>query len=312
MAEAKEPKKDSTKKKAAEAELKVETATVEPVEVPVEPAEEKTTAKAGKRSAKSIKEAAEKQAKEERKADEPKAAAKPAKNPTRPKAERAGKKYREAAKSVDRTKVYPLEEALDLATKTSTTKFDATVELHINLGVDPRQADQNVRDTVVLPAGTGKTVRIAVLADADEAAKAKAAGADIVGVDNIFADLEKENLNFDVLIATPSLMPRLGKYARLLGPRGLMPNPKSGTVAADTATAVAEAKAGRVEYRVDQAGIIHLGIGKVSFGKDKLASNANAIIASVKAAKPASLKGIYLKSGYVTTTMGPGIKISLS
>ncbi|MBX4190471.1 50S ribosomal protein L1 [Candidatus Saccharibacteria bacterium] len=274
---------------------------------------EKVTAKAGKRSAKSQKEVEEKQAKETRKAKTSTevAPSKPVAKQPRTKTERAGKKYREAIKLIDKSKTYPLADAVDLATKTSTTKFDASVELHVNLGVDPRQADQNVRDNVVLPAGTGKTVRIAVLAEDDDAAKAKTAGAGITGVDEIFAKLDKEELDFDVLIATPALMPRLGKYARLLGPRGLMPNPKSGTVSQDPAAAVTEAKAGKVEYRVDQSGIVHLSIGKVSFGAEKLVQNAEAVLASIRAAKPASLKGIYIKSIYLTSTMGPSIKVSL-
>jgi len=271
------------------------------------------TAKAGRRSAKAIAEAEAKQAKAARKAEDQaegeEKAAKPAVKSTRSKLERSGKRYKEAAKLIDKNKAYTLAEALDIAVKTANTKFDATVELHVNLGVDPRQADQNVRDMVVLPAGTGKKVRIAVLAEADDAKKATAAGADLAGVDEIFAKLDKEDIDFDVLIATPALMPRLGKYARLLGPRGLMPNPKSGTVSTDPAAAVGEAKAGRVEYRVDQSGIIHMGIGKASFGADKLTRNAEAVLASVKAAKPASLKGIYIKAIYVATTMGPGIKI---
>jgi large subunit ribosomal protein L1 len=163
-----------------------------------------------------------------------------------------------------------------------------------------------------LPAGTGKTVRIAVIADDDEAKAAKAAGADIAGVDAIVALLDKEQLDFDVLISTPAQMVKLGKYARLLGPRGLMPNPKSGTVTTDLAKAVAEAKAGKVEYRVDQAGIIHLGLGKVSFGAAKLAQNANAVTASIKSAKPGGIKGSYVKAAYITTTMGPSVKFDLS
>lgn len=273
---------------------------------------EAATAKAGKRSSKAVKESEEKQAKNERKEktsdDKPKPKAAQV---SKTRAERAGKKYREALKLIDKTKEYTLADALELAAKTSPVKFDASIELHINLGVDPKQADQNVRDTVALPAGTGKTVRIAVLAEADEAAKAKAAGADVVGEDQVFAKLDKEELDFDILIAAPSMMPKLGKYARLLGPRGLMPNPKSGTVSANAAEAVQQAKAGRVEYRVDQSGIIHLSIGKASFGKDKLNQNAEAVMASVRAAKPASLKNIYIKSLYVTSTMGPSIKVTV-
>lgn len=290
-------------------EPKVETVVEETPEIEQEPI---AVAKAGKHSAKAIKEEQERQAKEERKAsaetapdEKPKVIQKTA----RPKSERAGKKYREAYKLIDQTKNYSLSEALELATKTSTTKFDSTVELHVNLGVDPKQADQNVRDIVVLPSGTGKTVRIAVAAETDDAAVAKKAGADIAGIDEVIALLDKEQIDFDVLIATSAMMPKLGKYARLLGPRGLMPNPKSGTVTTDIAKAVSDAKGGRVEYRVDQAGIIHLGIGKVSFGPDKLKLNADAVLASVRAAKPASLKGSYILAMYVTTSMGPSIRL---
>jgi large subunit ribosomal protein L1 len=321
MAEAKKTAKTKTKaeepkkKQAKHAEVVAETVPVgsaPEVILEIEPEPIKAAAKSGKRSAKAIKEVEEKQTKEERKAQAPEEKAKPrATQVSRSKAERAGKKYRQAFEQIDKNKEYALSEALELAATTSSTKFDSSIELHINLGVDPRQADQNVRDTVALPAGTGKTVRIAVLAEADEAAKAKAAGADSAGDDGIFAKLDKEDIDFDILIATPSMMPRLGKYARLLGPRGLMPNPKSGTVSADTAAAVLEAKAGRVEYRVDQAGIIHLAIGKASFGKDKLNQNAEAILNSVRAAKPSSLKGIYIKSIYVSSTMGPSVKVTV-
>ncbi|HEY1064235.1 MAG TPA: 50S ribosomal protein L1, partial [Candidatus Saccharimonadales bacterium] len=237
----------------------------------VEVVEEKTTAKAGKRSAKAVAEAEAKVEKEERKAAqaageaEDDAKPKQASKPTRSRLERQGKKFRKAAELVEKDKAYSIEEAVELAQKTSTTKFDATVELHVRLGVDPRHADQNIRDNLVLPAGTGKTVRVAVLADVDDAATAKKAGADVAGIDEILKDLDKGNINFDTLIATPTQMAKLGKYARVLGPRGLMPNPKSGTVTTDVAKAVSEAKAGRVEYRVDSTGIVHLGVGKVSF-----------------------------------------------
>lgn len=323
MAEAKQTK-GKTPKKAKEAQLIVEAnpTDIEPEksaetsmaeEQAPDAKEEKPTAKAGKRSAKAEREVQEKKVKEEKKADtaSPDKPAGPRKKPTRPKHERSGKNYRQAYALIDRTKAYSLAEALELVTKTSTTKFDATVELHINLGVDPRQADQNVRGTVSLPAGTGKTLRIAVLAEDDDAKASKSAGADIAGSDEILSDLEKEKINFDVLISTPALMARLGKYARLLGPRGLMPNPKSGTVTTDVVAAVKEAKAGRVEYRVDSYGIIHVGIGKVSFGAEKLNQNAEAVMASVRAAKPSSLKANYLKSAYATSTMGPSIKFSL-
>jgi large subunit ribosomal protein L1 len=325
MAEAKKAKKD---KEIKEAEVIAEAAPVktkktpateakkviEQIEEAKEPVVEKVT-KAGKHSSKALAEAEAKQAKEKRKTT-PKTEAgsekpKEVKKATRPKAERAGKKYREIVKLVEKDKVYNLNEALALVVKTSTTKFDSTVELHVNLGVDPKQADQNIRETVVLPAGTGKELRVAVFAEADDIAKAKKAGADIAAGDEFLQQLEKENLDFDVLISTPALMAKLGKYARLLGPRGLMPNPKSGTVTTDVVSAIKEAKAGRVEFRVDQAGIIHLGIGKVSFGPEKLQQNAEAVTSSIKAAKPASLKGVYVKASYITTTMGPSIKVQV-
>ncbi len=272
-------------------------------------------AKAGKRSPKVIKESEEKAAREERKkapvkaekAEKPKVEQKP----PRSRVERAGKKYREAIKQIDKTKSYNLAEAVDLAAKTSGAKFDATVEMHINLAVDPKQSDQNVRDTVVMPHGTGKSLKIAVFAEGDDVDQAKKAGADIAGSDDLLAALDKEKIDFDVLISTPALMARLGKYARLLGPRGLMPNPKSGTVTSDITKAVKEAKAGRVEYRVDESGIVHLGIGKVSFGPQKLLENAQTVVSSIRAAKPASVKGTYVKSAYVTSTMGPSVKTEI-
>jgi large subunit ribosomal protein L1 len=265
-------------------------------------------AKAGKRSEKALKEAEEKQAKEERKAHvaEMSAEDKPKQriNPTRPRLERQGKNFRKAAEKVEKDKIYSLTEALKLATETSPVKFDATVELHIRLNVDPRHADQNIRDNLVLPNGTGKTVRVAVFADET------VEGADVSGIEAVTAMLEKGNLDFDILVATPANMPKLGKYARLLGPRGLMPNPKSGTVTTDLATAVAQAKAGRVEYRVDSTGIVHLGIGKVSFGTDKLVENARAVLTNIKGNKPASVKSAYVKSIFVATTMGPSLAVA--
>ena len=274
---------------------------------------EDALAKAGRRSAKATREAEAEQARQERikAGDAAKDKPKEAKKPPRSRIEQAGKKYREAAKLIDKNKAYSLADALELAVKTSTAAFDATVELHVNLGVDPKVADQNVRGSVTLPAGTGKTLKIAVFAEGDEVAKAKAAGADIAGEADLLAQLEKEEINFDVLITGPQLMARLGKYAKLLGPKGLMPNPKSGTITTDIGRAIKEARAGRVEYRVDAEGIIHLGIGKVSFGGQKLSQNTDAVLASIRAAKPSSLKDVYIKSAYVTTTMGPGIRISL-
>ena len=304
--------KEEAKKSPEELEAEAMQEVVEAPVVEAEEKEEKATAKAGKRSAKGIAEAEEKAAKEERKAhaseakaeeeQKPKQAAKPA----RTRLERQGKNFRKAAELVDKTKTYTLAEAIELATKTSPVKFDASVELHINLSVDPRQADQNIRDNLVLPNGTGKTVRVAVFDDA------KVDGADLAGVENVLKALEKGEINFDILIATPAQMPKLGKYARLLGPRGLMPNPKSGTVTADVAKAVAEAKAGRVEYRVDSTGIVHVGFGKVSFGAKKLEENARAVLQSVKGNKPASVKSTYVKAIHIATTMGPSITVAIS
>lgn len=272
--------------------------------------EQETTAKAGKRSAKARKEAEAKQAKEERKAHtaetESEAKPKQTSKPARTHLERQGKKFREAAAKIEKGKAYAPDTALELATQTNPAKFDATVEVHINLNVDPKAADQNVRDSLVLPAGTGKKVRVAVFTDE------KVDGADVSGVNAITATLEKGTINFDVLISTPANMPKLGKYARMLGPRGLMPNPKSGTVTNDLAKATAEAKAGRVEYRVDSTGIVHLGIGKVSFGREKLQQNFQAVMASIKNNKPASVKSGYIKAVHISTSMGPSITIAVN
>jgi len=315
----------SEKNTIAEIEAAIEAvvapAKPEVAEEAVEVREEKAAAKAGKRSEKAQRETAEKLEKEARKeagdttpqSDEAEAHVKKGKAPiVRPRSERRGKNYKKAAELIDKSKVYSIDEALDLATKTNPTKFDASVEMHVRLGVDPRQADQNIRATVVLPNGSGKTVRVAVFAPEADHDAAKKAGADIVGDDDFLKQLDKEELNFDTLITAPAYMPKLGKYARLLGPRGLMPNPKSGTVATNVAKAVTEAKAGKVEYRVDKQAIVHVAIGKVSFGADKLAVNAKAFLDSLKAQKPASLKGNYVKSTSVTTTMGPGIKVETS
>lgn len=291
----------------------------ETAEKPVVYAVESTeTAKAGKRSAKSLKAAEEKEAKEARKAEtaaqdevkesKPKTTHKPA----RSRLERRSKSYRKSAELIDRAKNYSLKDAVAAVQQTSTIKFDASVELHIRLGVDPRQADQNIRGTVVLPGGTGKTVRVAVFAEADDVAKAKKAGADIAAGEEFLQQLDKETVDFDVLIATPSQMAKLGKYARLLGPKGLMPNPKSGTVTTDVAKAVQEAKGGKVEYRVDSTGIVHVSIGKVSFEAGKLEQNAQAVFSALTSARPSSLKAQYVRSIYLTTTMGPSVQIDNS
>ena len=282
---------------------------VEEIVAIVEP---EVVTKAGKHSAKAL---AESKALDQKKArvaenkDDTQPVKKLKQNPTRPKIDRMGKKYREAIKLIDKSKTYTLSEAIDLAIKSNPTKFDATAELHVRLGVDPKHADQNIRDNIVLPSGTGKTIRIAVFADEKEVEAAKKAGADIAMGDPFLEQLDKSIINFDILIATPSMMPKLGKYARILGPKGLMPNPKNGTVTIDTSKAVKEAKAGKVEYKIDGSGIVHLGFGKVSFGKDKLIKNAEVVLASIKSNKPASLKGNYVLSVFLSTSMGPSIKI---
>lgn len=282
--------------------------------------QEEHYAKAGKRSEKAVKAAeaeAERLARKEAGDTTPQgdAVANIEKGPapkTRPLAERKSKAYKKVAKLVDKTKSYSLAEALELAIQTATTKFDGTVEMHVRLGVDPKQADQNIRTTVTLPNGTGKDIKVAALVTNDDIAAAKDAGADFAGEEEVMKMLEKENLAFDVLVATPQLMPKLGRYARLLGPRGLMPNPKAGTVSANPVQAIKEAKAGKVEYRVDKQGIVHLGIGKVSFGPEKLLENANVFVNSLKAARPTTLKGNYIISASIATTMGPSIKVELA
>lgn len=222
-----------------------------------------------------------------------------------------GKKYKESLQLVDREKLYDVNEALELVQKTAKAKFDETVELAIRLGVDPRHADQQVRGTVVLPNGTGKSVRVLVLAKGEKVKEAEAAGADYAGGEELVEKIQTENwFEFDVVIATPDMMGVVGKIGRVLGPKGLMPNPKSGTVTFDVAKAVEETKAGKVEYRVDKAAIINVPIGKVSFGTDKLAENFKVIMEAVIKAKPAAAKGRYLKSVTLASTMGPGIKIN--
>ncbi len=310
MAEDKKTKLDNTE---AEATVKSSDASTDKPEVAKE-----ATAKAGKRSAKALKEQAEKEAKEERKAqskeadkDEAAKKAKPAPK-TRSLLERRGKKYRKSAENIDSSKEYSLVEAIALTKKTNPAKFDATVELHVRLNVDPRQADQNIRGNVTLPAGTGKTLTIAAYVDGDDVEKAKKAGADIVGTEEIENKIAKGNLDFDVLVATPMLMAKLGKHARVLGPRGLMPNPKSGTVTANVAKAIKESKAGKVEFRVDSTGIVHLGVGKVSFEDDKLKQNIDTVLSSIKTSKPTGIKGNYFKSMYLSSSMGPSVKVVLS
>ena len=297
----------------AEEEAKINNEIVDEAVNDVEESTEKF-AKSGKKSKKHIEEVKAEEERQARKAErkeaelageKPKGAA----PVTRPRIERRGKKYQEAAKLVEKGKIYGLDEAIELAIKTNPVKFDASIEVHARLGVDPRQADQNIRTTLVLPHGNGKTVKVAVFAPLDVCKVAKAAGADVAEDEELLKQLEKGIIDFDVLIATPQYMPKLGKFARLLGPKGLMPNPKAGTVTMDVEKAVKEAKAGKVEYRVDKQSIVHIGVGKVSFGKEKLSDNLNAFFDSLKSQKPTSLKGTYVKSVFISTTMGPSIQI---
>ena len=222
-----------------------------------------------------------------------------------------GKKYQDSAKLVDRAKLYDADEALDLAVKTAKAKFDETVELHAKLGVDSRHADQQVRGAIVLPHGTGKTSKVLVFAKGPKADEALAAGADYVGEMDMCQKIQEENwFDFDVVVATPDMMGVVGRLGKVLGPKGLMPSPKAGTVTMDGTKAVNEIKAGKIEYRVDKNNIIHCPIGKASFGKEKLADNFNALMGAIIKAKPAAAKGQYLKSVVVSTTMGPGIKVN--
>lgn len=222
-----------------------------------------------------------------------------------------GKNYLESMKLFDRATYYDADEAIELVQKTSKAKFDETVELAVRLGVDPRHADQQVRGTVVLPHGTGKTKKVLVIAKGDKLKEAEEAGADFFGGDDMINKIQTENwLDFDVMVATPDMMGVVGKIGRLLGPKGLMPNPKSGTVTFDVANAVSEIKAGKVEYRVDKAAIINVPIGKVSFGTEKLTENFDVVVQAIIKAKPAAAKGKYLRSVTLSTTMGPGVKLN--
>ena len=222
-----------------------------------------------------------------------------------------GKRYLEAAKLVDSSKVYEVKEAFEIIEKMPKTKFDETVELHVKLGVDSKHADQQVRGTVVLPNGTGKSLKVLVFAKGDKAKEAEAAGADFVGAEELIPKIEKENwFDYDVIVATPDMMGIIGRLGKVLGPKGLMPNPKSGTVTMDVTKAISEIKSGKVEYRLDKTNIIHLGIGKVSFGTEKLVENYQAIIEAIIKAKPAAAKGQYIRSVAVATSMGPGLFIN--
>ena len=221
-----------------------------------------------------------------------------------------GKKYVDGLKLIDRSKFYDTDEALDLCIKTGTAKFDETVEVHVKLGVDSRHADQQVRGAIVLPNGTGKTVRVLAICKGDQADAAQAAGAEFVGAEEMVQKIQGGWMDFDVVITTPNMMGVVGRLGKVLGPRGLMPNPKAGTVTMDIAKAVQEAKAGKIEYRLDKTNIIHCPIGKVSFGQEKLLENFNTLLGAIVKAKPAAAKGQYIRSCVVASTMGPGIRIN--
>ncbi|HJB93947.1 MAG TPA: 50S ribosomal protein L1 [Candidatus Borkfalkia stercoripullorum] len=224
-----------------------------------------------------------------------------------------GKKYADSLKAYDRSKAYDVDEAMGLVVDTAKAKFDETIELHVRLGVDPRQADQQVRGVLVLPNGTGKSKKVLVIAKGEKADVAQAAGADYVGAEEMVQKIQTENwFDFDVVITTPDMMGVVGRIGKVLGPKGLMPNPKSGTVTPDVAKAISEVKAGKVEYRLDKTAIIHCPIGKKSFGKEKLAENFNALMDAIVKAKPAAAKGQYIKSVAVSSTMGPGIKVNFN
>ncbi|EFO29163.1 ribosomal protein L1 [Roseibium sp. TrichSKD4] len=223
-----------------------------------------------------------------------------------------GKRITEAREGIDRNKTYALDEALGLLKGRSKVKFDETIEVAINLGVDPRHADQMVRGVCVLPNGTGKNVKVAVFARGDKAEEAKAAGADIVGAEELVQEVQGGNIDFDTVIATPDMMPLVGRLGKVLGPRGMMPNPKVGTVTPDVAKAINDAKGGAVQFRVEKAGIVHAGIGKASFSEDALQQNIKAFVDAVQKAKPTGAKGTYMKRIAVSSTMGPGVKVDLA
>jgi len=277
----------------------------------VEATEEKSepkTAKAGKRSSKAQAEVAEKEAKEAKKTEEAeKDAVKKIKQ--KPRVKKYTKNQKAARELIEADRLYTLKDAVELLPKVSKTKFDASAEIHVTLNIDPRQADQIVRTSTSLPAGTGKTLKVAVIADEKQAEEAKKAGADMVDADAIIKDIAKEKIVFDVLIATPDKMGELGKLAKVLGPKGLMPSPKNGTVTADTAKATEEFKKGKVEIKNDANGVVHVAFGKVSFKTEDLYSNARAVVKALSSSKPAGVKGVFIRNIFVTASMSPSIKV---
>lgn len=296
--------KGSNMPKPKEESKKVDTA-VEPVEEVQKETKKADTAKAGKRSAKAQAEVTAKEAKEAKK--EVKEEAKKVKQ--KPRVKKYSKNQKSSRELIEKSKLYSLKEAVELLPKISKVKFDATAEIHVTLNIDPRQADQIVRTNSVLPAGTGKPVKIAVIANEKDAQSAKSAGADMVDANVVIKDISKEKFDFDVLIATPDKMGELGKLAKILGPKGLMPSPKNGTVTNDPAKAVEEFKKGKVEIKNDANGVVHVAFGKLSFKNDDLYNNARSVVKALATAKPAGVKGVFIKNMFITASMSPSIKL---
>ena len=290
--------------KKIEKEVNEEVATLT---TPSEEVKEVKTAKAGKRSAKSQAEVIEKEAKEAKKTESAEEATKKIKQ--KPRVKKYSKNQKAARELIDSAKLYSLKESIELLPKISKTKFDASAEIHVTLNIDPRQADQIVRTTTSLPAGTGKTLKVAVIAGEKEAESAKKAGADMADADAIIKDISKEKIAFDVLIATPDKMAELGKLAKVLGPKGLMPSPKNGTVTADPAKATEEFKKGKVEIKNDANGVIHVAFGKVSFKAEDLYANAKAVVKALSTSKPSGVKGVFIKNVFVNSSMSPSIRV---
>lgn len=311
-------KVESSKKAVKKVAAKSVKAAEKPIKSKPEVAEQtpEEILKAKKTESKAIKKAGPKaeRAKKEESNDKPVKDSDAKKQPVkqaRTRLERRGKNYRHVYETLENGKMYTLDEAIEILPKTSFVKFDPSVELHLKLGVDPKQADQNIRATVVLPHSSGKSQRVAVLAPKDKHKAATEAGADVVGELDLLEEIKKDNFDFDILVATPDMMAGLGKFAKTLGPKGLMPNPKSGTVTNEIAKTVKELKGGRIEFRVDPSGIIHQTIGKLSLKSEGLKANAAALMKAVKAAKPASVKGVYMEKAHITTSMGPSLQLDI-